>query len=109
MMSLSPDDLTKIQAEIAGLRGDNEVQIEIRRFTSILPAQTVRIERRRVPSRSIASPGGEEVRGQVIVLGAVDLDIEKDDRFTHNDVLYRVLFVRPNRQVCTQAEAEVIQ
>ena len=45
----------------------------------------------------------------VVILGDTTLDMAKEDRFTWQGDLYRVKFVRPNRQVCTQAEAEVIQ
>ena len=44
-----------------------------------------------------------------LVVGLPGLDIQKDDRFNALGGLFRVTFVRPNLQVDTQAEAELIK
>jgi hypothetical protein len=53
--------------------------------------------------------GGREWRGGVMVVGAPTLDVAVDDRFTLEGSLYKVTFVRPNRDTGTQAEANLVQ
>jgi hypothetical protein len=45
----------------------------------------------------------------VVVFGASDLDAAVDDRFTVDAILYRIVFISPNRDVDTQAEAIAIE
>jgi hypothetical protein len=106
---LSSAEIARIKSEIGRVIGGNQASIAIRRGSTTLPAQNVRIERKAGGSRQVKSPGGEESRTAIVILGGIALDIQKDDRFTYNNQLYRVLFVRPNKQVCTQAEAELIE
>lgn len=106
---LSSAEIARIKSEIGRVIGGNQASIAIRRGSTTLPAQNVRIERKAGGSREVKSPGGEESRTTIVVLGDISLDIQKDDRFTYNNQLYRVLFVRPNKQVCTQAEAELVE
>jgi hypothetical protein len=106
---LSGAEIARIKSEIGRLIGGNQTSIAIRRGSTTLPTQNVRIERKAGGSREVKSPGGEESRAAIVVLGGITLDIQKDDRFTYNEQLYRVLFVRPNKQVCTQAEAELVE
>jgi len=70
----------------------------------------VRIARSGGRGRERDSDGGQEARGDVVVVGGVDFDVEPGDRF--NDAggqLYRVLFVRPNRSVGVVAEAAIVE
>lgn len=107
---LTAADFARQQADMAEIIGDNETSIVIRRGTTTLAAQTVRIERAgRALGRRVQSGQAEETRGNIIVGGEVGLDIQKDDRFTYNEQLYRVTFVRPNTQMGVQAEAELSQ
>jgi hypothetical protein len=54
--------------------------------------------------------GGKEYRADVIVLGGVDFDVQVEDRFNDaNGILYRVIFVNPNREMAVTAEAAAVQ
>src|SRR5688572_1659088 len=107
---LTADDFARMRADMAEIIGDNQASIVIRRGSETLAAQTVRVERAgRALGRRVQSGNSEETRGNIIVGGAVGLDIQKDDRFTHNGQAYRVTFVRPNTQMGVQAEAELMQ
>lgn len=100
-------DWAAMAASLQAVRDDNATTITIRRRGATLAAQTVRIARLAKAARRQA--GAEEVAADVLVAGNADLDIQVDDRFTDNGLLYQVLFVRPNRQAGTQAEAKVIE
>lgn len=105
---LKPSQVATIQNLMAKIRADRSVDITIRRGNDELPAQAVRIERVRA-GRIVESDRGSERRADVVVHGAMDLDIQAEDRFTDGGVLYRVVFVRPNRSVATFAEAAAVQ
>jgi|WetSurMetagenome_2_1015567.scaffolds.fasta_scaffold123792_3 hypothetical protein len=100
------------QAEILRVRSemiaDRSTSITLRRGETTITAQTVRIARLASGSRS-KSESGAESRGGMLISGAPTLNIALDDRFTLSGVLYRVRFVRPNRDTGTQAEAELVQ
>ena len=106
-------DIARMKADISAVMGDNEASITIRRdvggSTTTLDPQTVRIERTRSRARQLNGDKSEEARTQIVVEGDIDLDIQKDDRFTYNGDLYRVSFRRPNTQIDVQAEAELIK
>jgi hypothetical protein len=106
---ISSDDLTQMRADKDEIRSDNTVSVVIRRGDTSLPAQTVRIALAGGWGRRLDSKGGEEARGRVLISGAIDLDIQVDDRFTVSGVLYRVTFVRPDRRIDTVAEAEAVE
>ena len=105
---LKPSQVATIQSLMAKIRGDRTTDITIRRGNDELPAQAVRIERVHM-GRVMDSERGSERRADVVVHGAVDLDIQVEDRFTDGGVLYRVIFIRPNRSVATFAEAAAVQ
>lgn len=107
---LSAADLAQMQADTLEIIEDNEVSIAIRRGSSTLATQIVRVERiGRSRSRKVQGAASEESRVDILVVGETDLDIAKDDRFTIGGDLYQVTFVLPNRQVDTQAEAEMVR
>lgn len=107
---LTSDDRAQMVADLAAVRADNPASITIRRGSTTLAAQTVRIARLGGGGRPLAGNGVQEARGQVIVTGSTSLDIQADDRFNDaNGTLYRVTFVRPSRLVDTVAEAETVQ
>lgn len=108
MPILDAGDIAQIAADLARIREDNEVTIQIRRDSGTAPGpQTVRIERRRSQfAVARQDTGTEETVTDVIVTGPTTLDIAKEDRFNYAGELYRVTAVRPNRQVDTQAEAQ---
>ena len=105
---LSAADLARMQADLQEVIGDNEVSIIIRRNSTTLPAQTVRVERR---AGFVRKEGDQtaETRGKIFVAGGLDLDIALEDRFNVDGRLYKVTFVRPNTQMGVMADAELIQ
>lgn len=111
MPILTAADKAAMRADILSVIDERPETITLRRGETSLPAQKVRLERRGGSSAQIqAGQGSEAGRGQIIILGTVDLNIQKDDRFTDaagNSFL--VVLVRTNREICTQAEAEVRQ
>ena len=101
---LTSDDLTQMSTEGLELIGDNETAVTIRRGNTTLVPQSVRLLRRKtgVVSRT---PQGTETRTGVLIMGAVDLDIQINDRFTTGGALYRVSYVQPDKRAATFAEA----
>ncbi len=105
---LSTDDLTQMNSDLMNIRDDNDVSITIRRENETLDPQSVRIARL-LRGRSFDSEGGEEQRADVVVVGDTDFDVQVADRFTVNEILYRVTFIRPNQTVAKVAEAVAIE
>lgn len=106
---IGADDLTQMRADMAEVRGDNDASIVLRRGTTTVAAQTVRVARKNRGGRFNQSGQAQESRGEVIVSGAIDLDIQVEDRFNLGGVLYRVVFVQPNRMMSTVAEATAVE
>ena len=110
---LSADDLTQMQTDMATVRDGNAVSIVVRRGTSTLAAQTVRLSGGGLNVRKAQSGAAQEQREPLVVLGATALNIQIDDRFTLTvngaPVLCRVTWVRPDRRVATMAKAEAIE
>lgn len=107
---IGPSDLTQMAADMAEVVGDRDESVVIRRGDATLAAQTVRIARSGGRGARRESDGAEETRGSVIVVGDTSFDVRPDDRFNDgNDVLYRVVLVRPNRDWVVVAEAEVVE
>ena len=106
---LSDDDLAQMLNDAAGIVADNTMSIAIRRGTSDLDVQNVRVAGAGRAASSRDSEGGQEARGAVHVYGSSSLDIQVDDRFTISGVLYRVTFVKPSRLMGTVAVAEAIE
>lgn len=105
----SASDWARISEAMAAIREMNAIDIVLRRGTTTLAAQRVRIERQGTQARAADSAGAEQVSTAVVILGAIDLDIQPQDRFTLNGQLYEVTLIRPNRLTATQAEARVIE
>jgi len=108
MAIVTAADLEQIAAIRAEILADRPASLAFRRGDTTLAAQTVRIARLKNASRS-QTEAGREWRGGVMVVGAPDLDVAVDDRFTLEGSLYRVTFVRPNRDTGTQAECNLVQ
>ena len=102
------DDLVQMQADLLAVIGDRPAVIAIRRGDESLPEQTVRVARSAKGTKR-DSDGGQEARAGVVVAGGVDFDVQPGDRFTDAGVLYRVTFVRPNRDAAVTAEAEAVE
>lgn len=107
---LTADDFTSMAADLAAVRGDNEIEITIRRGDEELDPQSVRIERQGASASTQDSTSAQEARGKIFIMGGVDLDIQAEDRFNDdNGVLYKVVYIRPNRTVAVMAEAEAVE
>ena len=108
---LSQADLDKIAAAVNDIVLDNSQSLAFRRGDVSLTAQTVRIERRGLGSPQVKTgTAAGESRAQAVMIGTTTLDVEVGDRVTDsNGILYRVTLIHPNRQVCTQANLEVLE
>ena len=110
MAILDAATLAAMAAAANDVINDNPATISLRRDGGTDPAaQTVRIEYSSRVGEIRQAANSEETVADVIIVGPVALDIQKEDRFNYGGSLYRVTLVRPNRQVMTQAEAQIIQ
>jgi hypothetical protein len=106
---LTPDRMSRMRRTLLAIRDDHPTEIVIRRGAQTLAPQTVRIARLGGQGVERQSAAAGEVRGRVVVAGDTGLDIQPADRFTDGGILYQVTFVRPNRAVAIQAEAEAVE
>jgi hypothetical protein len=97
------------QARMRVIRGRNEISLAIRRGESSLSAQLMRIEYAGVRGFRLQSDAARQAQQAVFILGEPDMDIAVDDRLTYGGVLFRVVFVQPNRLAATIAEAIAVQ
>jgi hypothetical protein len=107
---LTQSDIEAMAADLAEIRGDNEINLLLRRGDWTLPYQPARIAKLGGTANEKSGEASQETRGRVIVLGPLGMDIQTGDRF--NDaagVLYQVTFVRPNRRAAVEAEAEMVE
>jgi len=101
---------TQMAADVAAVRGDNEISVVFRRGSSTLAAQDVRVERIASAAGERDSEGTQQAVGRAHVLGGTDLDVDPGDRFNDGaGVLYEVVLVRPNRLVGVMAEARQVE
>lgn len=101
-------DLEQMQTDLLAIRNDNPTSIQLRRSGATLATQTVRITRGR-PGRVVSGVKSAESRADALIVGAVDLDIQIDDRFNAGGNLFAVTFIRPDRREATIAEAQLVQ
>ncbi len=103
-------ELAQIKADIQAVIDDNPQAIAFKRGATTLAAQTVRVERAGSSAQTPGNEAGESGRGKLVILGAVGLNVQKDDTFVDASGMYcKVTLVRINKQVCVQAEAEVME
>lgn len=105
---MNSDDWAAMASDLQAVRDDNAVSLQFRRGNATLAAQTVRIARRSGNARR-DSAAATQATTAVVVLGAAGLDVQVGDRFTYNEILYEVEFVRPNRRAGTMVEATAIE
>lgn len=103
---LNPSDIEQMRSDLLSVRDDNDVSVSFRRGNVTLNPQTVRIARTGSGGRNETGVA-REVRGRVVLVGGVDLDVQVDDRFNADGRLYRVTIVRPNRVAATIVDAEI--
>lgn len=106
--NLTAADLAVIAADVAAIIAEYPQTVAFRRGDTVLPEQKIRIMSSGFGSR-YRSEAAAELRGQVTVLGASDLDIKPEDRFTHEGVVYRVTAIHVDRRAFTQARADMVQ
>jgi hypothetical protein len=106
---LSAHELSLMKGDVELLIATHSTSLVLRRQGSSHPAQTAAVINRRQTGKQVTSAGGQEMRQQVLVLGAVDLDIQRDDTFTVNGQLFRVIQVKPTYDICIQATAEAVE
>lgn len=103
-------NLARVNADLMKIRDERAESITIRRGDSTLSVQTVRIEKVQSYGLQVRSLNGKEYRATILVLGDTDLDIAVEDRF--NDAsgnLNMVIYVNPNHDACTVAEATAVE
>ncbi len=107
---LTAFDRAQMVADLLAIRDDNVISIEIRRKNVTIAAQSVRVARAGAASGRDAT-GGATVESEttITVLGGVDLDIKRGDRFTVDGEVYEVDNVLPNRRHAIMARARMIQ
>jgi len=91
------------------IRARNEVSLAIRRGDATLTAQLMRIEYAGVRGFRLQSDAAREAQQAVFILGEPDMNIAIDDRLNYGGVLFRVVFVQPNRLAATIAEAIAVE
>jgi hypothetical protein len=107
---LTDADRAYMTAGLRAIRDDRPVSIVIRRGSTTLPAQTVRIARGgNVQAGSSDTAGTQAAIAPVVVVGDAALDIKPNDRFTVGGILYQVSAIHPNRDHGTQAQARMVQ
>jgi hypothetical protein len=115
---MQADDWTQMEGDYTSMRGDNPITIVLRReaegvASHELTPQTVRVSGFSSRGKAISGAVAEETHGWIAIMGARDLDIYVDDRFTLDygsfKGLYRVDYVRPNRRAATMAEAQLVE
>lgn len=95
------------QARLRLIRQRNEVSLAMRRGSSTVNAQNMRIEYAGIRAIKFQSDAAREAKQAVFILGEPDMDIQVDDRLTYDGKLIRVAFVQPNRLAATIAEGIV--
>lgn len=95
-------------ADMRAIRADNEQSIAIRRGDSTLSAQAMRVEMAGMRAQRLMSDAARQSTQAAYVLGEPDMNIAPEDRFNWNGILFRVVFIQPNRLACTIAEAVVV-
>lgn len=73
-----------------------------------IAAQEARVEAA-TPGRESAAGAARATSGDVYVMMAPDANVRKDDRFLYDGQAYLVTGIRPNRQIRTWVDAQVIQ
>lgn len=100
---------TQAQADMRAVRAENEVSVVLRRGETSLTAQSMRIEYAGTRGFRLQSDAARSANQAVVILGEPDMNVAVDDRLTYGGVLFRVVFVQPNRLACTIAEAVAVE
>ncbi len=99
----------QIKVHLRDVRADNENSIAIRRGSTELAAQAMRIEYAGSRGWRLQSDAARAAQQAVFILGEPDMNIAVEDRLTYNGILFRVVFIQPNRLAATIAEAVAVE
>lgn len=102
-------DWAAMAADLAEIRVDNQVSITLRRGSTTVAAQNVRIAQAGRQAANLATGEMEAALFEMTILGATTLDIQPQDRFTVNGVLYEVSAVATNERAGLRSRARVVQ
>lgn len=103
-------NLAKVNADLMRVRDERAESVVIRRLSDSLSPQVIRLEKNVRFGMVERSLNGKQYKADAVILGDVDLDIQVEDRFNDaNGILYMVIFVNPNHDACTTAEAAAVE
>lgn len=102
-------DWTQAQKDMRAIRADNEVSVALRRDATTLTAQLMRIEYAGTRGFRLQSDAARQANQAVFILGEPDMNIAVEDRLTYGNVLFKVVFIQPNRLAATIAEAVAVE
>lgn len=102
------DEFGQYIGAISGLGADLVLYRLTGTVEGTIAAQSARIEADSFIGENNAG-AARTAAGKVFVMMPADADILKDDRFAFDGQAFIVTAIRPNRQIRTWAEAEVIQ
>jgi hypothetical protein len=91
------------------IRAMNEVSLVIRRGSTTLSTQPMRIEYAGARAFQLQSDAARAAQQAVFILGEPDMNIQKEDRLTYQGKLIKVVFIQVERQFSTIAEGVVEQ
>lgn len=86
------------------IRARDEVSLVIRRASTTLAAQDMRIVMAGPRGMRLQSDAARAATQAVFILGEHDMDIQNEDRLTYEDHVIKVVFIQLNRQFGTIAE-----
>jgi lipopolysaccharide export system protein LptA len=93
----------------AALIDDAPASVVIRRESTTLAAQQVRIVRSGGRASQPSGSGTSAAHHMTLIYGEATLDIQRGDRLTYHDQVYRVTAVRPSKLGGVAAEAEAVE
>ena len=102
-------DTNFYRSRLRAIRARNEVSLAIRRGSTTLSAQDMRIEFAGARGARLQSDAARAATQAVFILGEPDMDIQPEDRLTYDGKLMRVVFIQPNRLAATIAEAIAVE
>lgn len=102
-------DWVRARNDLRAIRADNEISVALRRGEATINAQAMRIEYAGVRGFRLQSDAARAANQAVFILGEYDMNIQVEDRLTYGGVLFRVVFIQPNRLAATIAEAIAVE
>lgn len=98
---------TAMANDLRAIRAENEVSLAIRRGSTTLAEQPMRIEYAGGRASRLQSDAARQAAQAVVILGEPDMDIQPEDRLTYDGHRIKVVFVQMNRLAATIAEGVV--